>query len=62
MTHSVQNFSHHYDQIQHQNPLTSQGPRLNDQHFPNAMRDQCYLMHVDDNFSQQLAPVNHIQF
>jgi hypothetical protein len=61
MMHSVQNFSHHCEQI-HQNPLTFQGPCSNDQHFPNAMHDQCYLMHVDDNFSQQLTPVNHIHF
>lgn len=60
MMHSVQNFSHHCDQIQHQNPLTFQGPCLNDQHLPNAMHDQCYLMHVDDNFSQQSTPINCI--
>ena len=48
--------------VQHQNPLTFHGPCLNDQHFPNAMHDQCYLTHGDDNFSQQSAPVSHIHF
>lgn len=53
MMHTVQNFSHHCDQV-HQNPLTFQETCFKRPAFSKC-HDQCYLMHVDDNFSQTIG-------